>query len=259
MAGLVPQSVWWANVRVDVVEGRVARLSEATRVDLSLELESHDADEVDYTDRDTWDLLLATGERLQPRDALGVRLVNGDRASTTLSYEAGPNAHLEGAALELNGWKRGSLEPERIPLDGSSEVVHSYRIDDLAGSTVDSDEPGGDTAEIVDARWGKNGVTGWRAEPGTRSLSVVLRLTARLHWLWMEDDSFRAIFDDNAVAPRENTCPVDIDVDTTAECIVSFEAPANPTTGAFDITFDGDGGRHRTEFSLDRLTPMAAP
>jgi hypothetical protein len=257
--GLVAQPVWWSAIRVDLMGGRVARLPEATRIDLEIDLENYDSHEVDYQTRNTWDLVLANGERLNPYGALGVLIAPGDRTRATLSYQTAPIVSLVGAQLELNGFERRALEPERLPLDEPIELVHSYTVNDLEGVRLVSDEPGGDDTEILDARWGANSPLGFRSAPDERLLTLHLRITARLHWFWVQEKNFRVAFDGAGRAPEEHDCPSTIDVDTSAECTLLFTTPLTAKTAAFDFTFDGDGGRRRVDFSLDDLTPRDAP
>jgi hypothetical protein len=159
LAGVVSQPVRWANFDVTVMGARVARglsdkrasgYDDALRaaglrvgldpskvyVELDLKLENKGADEVDYTDRGTWDVVLAGGQRLTSVDALGVSVLPGDQATTSVHYQVDDAVDLHGAVLVLNGGDRQTYEPEQIPIDRAYVQQFPRHIPTVVGQVV---------------------------------------------------------------------------------------------------------------------------
>jgi hypothetical protein len=153
-AALIPNQVArWASVDVSItgvrhergaikqgknVWGEVANVLDPAKVYVEIDptLENKGDDEVDYSQRSTWDLLLADGRRLQSADSLAVTILPGYVATTSLHYLVDDMADLAGAELVLAGAERGQLEPEHLPLDAPYASEFPRRITTLVGQRV---------------------------------------------------------------------------------------------------------------------------
>lgn len=266
--GLIQQDVWWANTLVGFRGARVERgmdpeVSDARRayVEVDLDITSHESEEVDYSDRATWDLVLATGERLRSIDTLGLLIAPGDTARLTLHYPLQTETvSLTGAYLELNGSERGGLEPEKLRLDVAVPLVHSYQLTGLVGATLQPDDvSSGLRAVFHDARYGTNSPIGMRAAAGERfvTLSVAITYLGAASSIYIDYERFGIVIDGYTFRPE--TAPTEIihEGETIfGDVVFAIDAAATMAEVAFNV---GGGNFKRLPVNFTQIAPVASP
>jgi hypothetical protein len=252
--GLVSQDVPWAGASVKIVGARIERGSDPKAVsasdvyaELDVAITNNAPSEWDVSDRNTWDLMLATGDRIRSENAVGVLISPTDTAKTTLRYLVTESTTLAGAFLELNGDQRGDVEPERIPLDTKWLRKYPLEISSLAGMKVAAQTIGNSSLELLirHAAVDLNDVTG-RAPVGDRFVHLDMRGTAGAQWETIVNNDFRIVVDGASYAPVN-----DVNANPQAHASVDFEVlftvPA--ATTKFDILLTP--GDTSTRFSVD--------
>jgi hypothetical protein len=183
---LGPNTPQWAGLIVSItsarlVAGRDDQIRASSRLDpgrsyleVDFEIANAGREEADMRNRNTWDLLLGDGTRVESVGALGLLIFPGDTAITQLHYPVAIDSDLSGAAIQLEGSERGTLEPELIPLD--SELVRQFprRLDGVAGKSVEDSRV---RIEIDEAMWDANHALRGRPKRGRRSVWLRLALT----------------------------------------------------------------------------------
>jgi len=207
--GLVTQKAPWGDIDISVEKARLLRgakpegfpsAAKHSTSDLyaivDVKLESNGDQENDYSKRDTWDLILKSGTRLQPLNALGVVLPADGSKTATLFYKVDASAKLNGASLEINGKDRDALEPLAIPLDHKSEFASQAEVQDLIGKSFEPDDDSGLRFQILDAQYGVNLVDSGRRAPRDHRL---VELKVRVGY---EGSSSAVSFSSSSDAPR---------------------------------------------------------
>ena len=187
---LVSQNAPWGDIQISVENARLLRgdkpagfpSSEKHSKDsiyaiLDVKLDSNAKDENDYTERKTWDLVLAGDKRVEPLNALGITLAADETRTVSLFYKVEENTSLKGAALEINGSDRSKLEPMKIPLDSRTDFESQVKLPELVGEQFDADGDGTFNFEIVNALYGVNlESTGRRADRDHRLVELTVRV-----------------------------------------------------------------------------------
>ncbi|MEY4545068.1 MAG: hypothetical protein RL685_1263 [Pseudomonadota bacterium] len=187
---LVSQNAPWGDIGVNVEKARLLRgekpagfptkekhSKDSIYAILDVKLDSNSKDENDYTERKTWDLLLANGKHVESLNALGVKLAAEETKSVTLYYKVEENTTLKGAALEVNGSDRTRFEPLTIPLDAKTEFESQVKLPELMGELFEADGDDGFSFEIVNALYGVNlESSGRRADKDQRLVELTVRV-----------------------------------------------------------------------------------
>jgi hypothetical protein len=219
-----------------------------TYVELDLELTNHDREELDYVSRDTWDLRLADGSRLQSVDSLDVRVLPGDTAATKLHYAVEDGVDLAGAVLVLEGAERAVFEPEQIPLDAEHVRQFPRRIESLVGQVIEDERL---RIEVDEAIWDHNVANIGRAKLGKRivwmNLAVAPLDENGLHWSASET---RVSVDGRGIAPREWDHAI-VDGNTTMIMFTAFEIDADASTIEVGIPLRDAAELHRFPVDLN--------
>lgn len=273
LASLMTQSVRWASADVSVTGAGLERGQAenvgaptdtsflfsggsldpaAVYVKLDLKLENKGADELDYTERATWDLVLRNGTRLSSIDALGVRVLPGDSAATSLHYVASENTDLTGAALELNCEDRTACEPEHVPLDARYVQEFPRRIESLVGQMVDywDGSLGLGPLHVDEAVYDLNYARKTRAKRDMRAVWLSVAMTApgtSSSTQLFDTGALRISVNGRASAPSSHEIIV-ADRNTTHVLSVEFEIPKTAT--AFEIMIP-DGTPNGQRFPVD--------
>ncbi|MDD9936992.1 MAG: hypothetical protein OXT09_25505, partial [Myxococcales bacterium] len=221
LAGFVANTVQWSGMLVSttgahVLVGHEDTIAYAYRdfflepvldpyetyLRVELELSNVGATEIDYVERDTWDLVLRDGTRIQSQDLLDVSVLPGDTAATVLHYALPLDTDLAGASIVLEGATYASLNPETIALDAQVERRFPRRIDSLVGMVFEDDDV---RVEVDEAMWDSNHALLGRPRAGSRSVWLRLAVTMPAdnseHWSGSE---VRLSIDGRSQAPRES-------------------------------------------------------
>lgn len=219
-----------------------------TYVQLDLQITNHDREELDYLSRDTWDLLLADGSRLQSVDRLDVRVLPGDTAETKLHYAVDDVVDLAGAVLVLEGAERTILEPEHIPLDAEYVRQFPRRIESLVGQVIENANL---RIEVDEAVWDQNVANMGRAKLGKRVIWMNLAVTAP-----HDDDAYwsageaRVSVDGRGIAPLEYDYG-SVYANTTKVMFVAFQIDADASMIEVGIPLDDAAELHRFPVDLN--------
>lgn len=251
--GLVQNTARWAIFEVATKAARVERGMDEDWVDGEPEWGSIDVNttyaelDLDLTNttmfdealdpRDTWDLILSDGTRIEQSNVLA--FMAGPRGSSafTLRYAIDETVDLAGAALELNGTVRGELAPERIPLDAPYRADIDAVLTALQGKTFESARPMSidqRRIEIVEARVSRNNSV---HEERQRSISgkIFVALTLDLTPTRRDnvfDDDFGIVVDGKLSRPVNSIVELP-DAGTTLRMPVIFEI--DDTAKAFTV------------------------
>jgi hypothetical protein len=209
LESLVAQKAPWGDIEISVDKARLLRgakpegfpsAAKHSTSDLyailDVKLDGKGDQQNDYSQRDTWDLILKDGTRVKPLNALGVVLPPESSKRTTLFYKVDDDAKLNGASLEVNGKDRDALEPLAIPLDQSSEFASQAEVKELIGKSFEPDDDSGLRFQILDAQYGVNLVDSGRRAPRDHRL---VELKVRVGY---EGSSGEVSFSSVSSAPR---------------------------------------------------------
>jgi hypothetical protein len=266
----MPQSVRWAALDVRVTAARQVRGIEdrvvvgygtfdgetvvaldpaQIYVQLDLELTNRGREEHVYEYRDTWDLLLASGQRLMPVDGLVVRILPGDATTAQLHYALDAEVDLTGSSFELNGGSRTSHESELIPLDAPYSQQYPRRITSMVGqhSTFVADSNGA-TVDIDEAVYDVNYERVSRAPKGKRIVWLKLAFTStHKNGGHYSSDDIRLVIDGRAQTAIVWDHAI-IDAGETVAFPHAFEVDADATS--FEIVFP-DGTTEGKRFAVN--------
>ncbi len=258
---LVVQDVPWSTITVRPVEARLERGMdddstfdpEQTYVELDLALTNRDTRDLEYFGRDSWDLRLATGERVRPASSLDLLVAPGGTAITTLRYFVPDGTTLDGAALILEGEVRGELEPEIIPLDATWQPSYPLQIARLIGenfvlATLTPDEAIDYTVRDVLVELNDRDVG--RADAGQRLLRIDLGAVGLRSFLDLHFDGSesRVIVDGRAAAPVASSFDV-AEPGIYVETYAVFSIPAD--TRQVDLEVRAFYGEASTRFPVN--------
>lgn len=250
--GLVEQAVPWSGLEVQVTGARLYRGERPEELAplisfspasvyavLDIQVTQLANAETDYTERDTWDLILADGARLRPINALGLRIVTGDSPTARLYYRAEEDTDLAGAVLELNGSERATLEPALIPLDVRTTFESHVELIELIGQTIEPQGAGELSFEVLEATYGVNLPELSVRAPIDKRL---LALTTRVGYSGNFSESFNSVDDGPKVSVNGNTIESrEGDIDTissgdTIDFLTIYEIDEG--TVSLEILFD---------------------
>jgi hypothetical protein len=251
-SGLVVQSAPWTDLQVKVTRARLYRGPRPTGLTSSISFSERNlyavldinitqlgSELVDYTQRDTWDLILADGTRLPPLNPLGVSIVTGDSPTVHSYYLANEDITFEGAALEVNGSDRETYEPLRIPLDTKQVFEDEIELSSLVGRLVAPVAEGELSFEVLDASYGINLFQlGARAPLGLR----LVRLNCRVRFLGSFSEAFSSSQDGPRVSVNGNALASVvgelglIESGSFVDFVTMYEIDAAATR--FDVVFD---------------------
>jgi hypothetical protein len=193
-AGLVANEAQWSNVKVALVAARVERgmdefWNEARdwRIDakqvyaeLEIALTNLTPRDVVLRDRQTWDLVLPDGTRVEQFNIFSASLSPLGTTSYTLRYAVDETFDFAGGQLELNSPERGDRHPERIPVDAPYEADIDVVLSELQGMVLESTRPDDYKrlrAEILSARVSRNSLVEGRAPYGKLFLDLEVEIT----------------------------------------------------------------------------------
>jgi hypothetical protein len=158
--------------------------------------------ETNYTNRNTWDLILADGTRERSVNSLGVTIVTGDSPTVKLYYSATEDTSFVGAALEVNGADRTTLEPMRIPLDTAGAFESEVELTSLVGQVIAPMAEGDLSFEVLDASYGANLIELERRAPVDQRL---VALNTRVSYSGAFSKSFSAVDDGPKLSVNGNS------------------------------------------------------
>jgi hypothetical protein len=263
---LVQQTVAWADFDVTTVGARVRRGLDQGReatwwfnertiyVEIDLTIRNAGRAERYLEHRNTWDLILADGSRVSP-ELFSVSVVPGDTAPLRLYYRVHERVDLTGSILELNGSRRGTVEPEPVPLDAPVVRTYPLRLDDLVGAVVEGPEELRklNRHEIRDARVTLNTTLdgGRRAEIGKVFVELDVMFTVVNTWGsdYASHNNYRIIVDGYSSSP-ENFVSTYVKTGDSAEAPILFMIDREAM--AFDLRFEV--GYHERERYYERLS-----
>jgi hypothetical protein len=217
---LVSQNAPWGDIGINVEKARLLRgdkpagfpakekhSKDSIYAILDVKLDSNSKDENDYTERKTWDLLLADGKHVESLNALGVKLASEETKTVTLFYKVEENTTLKGASLEVNGSDRTKLEPLKIPLDAKTEFESQVKLPELVGELFEAEGEEGFSFEIVNALYGVNlESSGRRADKDQRLVELTVRVGNASNasaTFDSSDDALRLAVDGSKVSPEQ--------------------------------------------------------
>lgn len=274
LASLVTQKAPWGDIDISVEKARLLRgakpqgfpsVAKHSTSDLyaivDVKLDSNGDQENDYSQRDTWDLMLKDGSRVKPLNALGVVLPANASKTVTLFYKVDGNAKLEGASLEINGKDRDALEPLAIPLDQKREFASQAKVQDLMGKSFEPDDDSGLRFEILDAEYGVNLVDSGRRAPRDHRL---VELKVRVGYEGSSDEvSFssagnapRLAFNDQAFSPDAFDTR-SISSGDSHDFVMVY--PIAEAASRIDLTVDGGKMHLERDIELPSLLDQAVP
>jgi hypothetical protein len=202
--GIVEQGAPWGGLEIRITGARVFRgetpddlegqlFTRGTYGVVDVKITQLGVAETDYSDRDTWDLILADGTRERPLDGLGLVIAPGDSPTGHVYYSATDGLEFAGAVLEINGADRTTLEPMRIPLDMPATFESVADVTSLVGQTVMPATEEGELAfEILEATYGVNLPAQSDRAPFDKRL---FRVVTRVSYSGNFSESFSAIND----------------------------------------------------------------
>ncbi|HVW25525.1 MAG TPA: hypothetical protein VHC69_09150 [Polyangiaceae bacterium] len=250
-------SVRVVGARIERGSDPKAPLASQVYAELDLAITNNVHAEWDASGRDTWDLVLASGDRVRSENALGVLVSPTDTAKTTLRYPVTEDTKLAGAFLELNGETRGDLEPERIPLDAKWVREYPLEISSLTGVEATAQTGGGRSVELLirHAAVDLNDPDG-RAPVDTRFVHLDVRGTAGATTENIFDTDFRIVVDGSSFAPVEGVNEL-LQANASVDFEVLFTIPAS--TIQFDILLVPAGTSTRFPVDLMKDAHLEAP
>lgn len=211
---------------------------DVTYVQLDFTVQNTSATDLDYSWRQTWDLVLADGTRVPPSNPLGIKVAGHHTGKGSLRYPVDATVSLTGAAVILDGGERGVVEPERVPLDSPWSSRYPTSIPSLLGATSTSaDAIRSLELTVSKATVSLNDPDEYRAELGKKFVRLDLlakNLSSFRGGSNLMDDSFRIIVDGLSLAP-ENFINELLDPQTTMNVPVIFQI--DEASMSFDIRF----------------------
>lgn len=266
-ARLVAQDVPWSTTTVRPLEARVERGMdddatfdpEQTYVELDLAITNRDTRDLEYWGRDSWDLRLATGNRVRPANSIDMVVAPGDTANTTLRYLVPDGTTLDGATLILEGEVRGELEPELIPLDATWQRRYPLRMAPLIGEhfilAISTPDEAIDYT-IRDVLVELNDLDVGRADAGRRLVRIDLGAVGLRSFvgLYLDGSESRIIVDGHAAAPVASSFDA-VDPGIYVETYAVFSIPAD--TRQFDLDVRAFYGEASRRFSVNLDTDGA--
>ena len=262
--GLVTQKAPWGDIDISVEKARLLRGAKPEGFPsaakhstshvyaiLEVKLDGSGDQENDYSQRDTWDLMLKDGTRVKPLNALGVVLPPHSSKTATLFYEVDDDAKLNGASLEVNGKDREALEPLAIPLDQKSEFASQAEVEELIGKSFEPDDDSGLRFQILDAQYGVNLVDSGRRAPRDHRL---VELKVRVGYeggsgevsFSSASDAPRLVFKDQTFAPDAFDTRT-ISSGDTRDFVMVY--PIAEAASHIDLTLDG--GKEELESGIE--------
>jgi hypothetical protein len=203
--GIVEQAAPWSGLEIRITGARTFRgekpadfegalfITTAVYGVVDVNITQLGVNETDYSQRDTWDLILADGTRERPLEDLGLVIAPGDSPTGHLYYSATNGLEFAGAVLEVNGADRTTLEPLRIPLDMPATFESVADVTSLVGQTVTpTSEEGELSFEILEATYGVNLPAQSDRAPFDKRL---FRVVTRVSYSGTFSESFSAIND----------------------------------------------------------------
>jgi hypothetical protein len=212
-SALLPNEAQWSQVKAALVAARVERgMDESWNDDigylpidpsqayaeLDITVTNLTPRDVELAPRQTWDLILPDGTRIQQTNMLAASLSPLGTASYTLRYAVDEAFDLAGTQLELNGPVRGTFQPERIPLDSPYRPDIDVHLTELEGVVLESSHPEARSQrrfEIRTARISRNSLIEQRAEYGKLFLELEGDVTAMAGSTRVTDESMHMDID----------------------------------------------------------------
>jgi hypothetical protein len=254
----VSQPVPYSVTIVTVVSASVARGQsddmplEQTYAQLDFTVQNtSQTEDLDYSERQTWDLVLADGTRIPPANPLGLRVAAANTGKASLRYPLAEGASLAGAAVILDVDEPGFAEPERVPLDGPWSSPYPTVIPSLVGAKSTGTSSVSDVEiDVTNATVSLNDPDTYRAGLGKKFVRLDLvtkNLSPDPGGAYLGGESFRIVIDGLWSAPQNSITEL-LPPQTSMKVPVVFEIDKDAKS--FDIHFEWYGLDHTYHVEL---------